>query len=92
MKTLEDRNLLEAVHEGFRRVGLTFPYLAGLIETVDVQLDQRVQTMGIFASGRLVMNPDFVRSLSAQDLVFVLTHELYHLTLRTHQRGERTAS
>ena len=31
--------------------------------------------MGIFASGRLLVNPDFVRSASAPDLLFVLTHE-----------------
>ena len=85
-----DREVLERIHEGFRRVGLAFPYLAGLIQQVQVQLDRRVETMGVFASGRLLVNPDFVRSLSAGDLLFVLTHELYHLMLRTHQRGEGT--
>ena len=85
-----DREILERIHEGFRRVGLAFPYLAGLIQQVQVQLDRRVETMGVFASGRLLVNPDFVRSLSAGDLLFVLTHELYHLMLRTHQRGEGT--
>jgi predicted metal-dependent peptidase len=90
MTTSADRELLQQVQEGFRRVGLTFPYLAGLIEKIDVHFDERVPTMGIFASGRLAINPEFVRTLSAQELVFVLTHELYHLTLRTHQRGEGT--
>ena len=42
--------------------------------------------MGIFASGRLAVNPTFVDSLTPADLLFVLTHELYHLTLRTHDR------
>ena len=44
----------------------------------------------VFASGRLLVNPAFVRSLSTADLVFVLTHELYHLVLRTHDRGAGT--
>jgi predicted metal-dependent peptidase len=74
------------VHEGFRRVALTFPYLAGLIDKIDVRVDSRVPTMGIFASGRLAVNPKFAESLSPADLLFVLTHELYHLTLRTHDR------
>jgi predicted metal-dependent peptidase len=87
-----EREVLDAVDEGFRRVGLTFPYLAGLIQKVQVQLDRRVDTLGIFASGRLAVNPEFVRSLSAPDLVFVLTHELYHLLLRTHQRAEGTSA
>jgi predicted metal-dependent peptidase len=90
VKTSEERELLDKVAEGFRRVGLGFPYLVGLIQKLNVQLEPRVETMGIFASGRLVINPDFVRSLSSQDLLFVLTHELYHLTLRTHERSEGT--
>lgn len=90
MKPESDREVLDQVQEGFRRVGLTFPYLVGLIQKVQVQLSRRVDTMGIFASGRLLVNPDFARSLSSHDLVFVLAHELYHLTLRTHERGEGT--
>ncbi len=92
MKTDADQALLEKIQEGFRRVGLTFPYLQGLIEIVRarVQLDRRIETMGIFASGRLLVNPDFAAALSARDLVFVLTHELFHLTLRTHERGAGT--
>ncbi|HEX3314733.1 MAG TPA: VWA-like domain-containing protein [Gemmataceae bacterium] len=74
------------VREGFRRVALTFPYLAGLVDKIDVHVDARVPTMGIFASGRLAVNPAFVDSLTPPDLLFVLTHELYHLTLRTHDR------
>jgi predicted metal-dependent peptidase len=88
MKPNQDADVLEKVQEGFRRVGLTFPYLMGLIQTIRVQPDRRVETMGIFASGRLAVNPEFVRSLSPEDLVFVLTHELYHLTLRTHERSQ----
>jgi len=90
MKTQTNKQVLDKVREGFRRVGLTFPHLAGLIQMVRPQLDMRVQTMGVFASGRLVINPEFVAALSAPDLMFVLTHELYHLALRTHERGEGT--
>src|SRR5262249_36503521 len=67
-----------------------FPYLTGLIQKIRPHLDRRVQTMGVFASGRLAINREFAESLSAQDMMFVLTHELYHLALRTHERGEGT--
>jgi predicted metal-dependent peptidase len=90
MRPAEERELLETVREGFRRVGLTFPYLVGLIQKVEPRLDRRVDTMGIFASGRLVINPDFLRALSSPDLLFVLSHELYHLVLRTHERAVGT--
>ena len=92
MKTAADteKDVLDKVREGFRRVGLSLPYLVGLIQKLRVQVDNRVETVGVFASGRLAVNADFVRSLSSQDLQFVLTHELYHLTLRTHERSEGT--
>src|SRR5438477_12774806 len=90
MSSGAETELLERVQESFRRVGLTFPYLVGLIQKVFVKFDRRVETMGIFASGRLMINPDFVRSLSEADLQFVLAHELYHLVLRTHDRAVGT--
>ncbi len=92
MKIVTDEEVLDRIHEGFRRLGLTLPYLAGMIQKIEIHLDRRVETMGVFASGRLVVNPHFVRGLSSQDLVFVLAHELYHLTLRTHDRAVGTSA
>ena len=66
-------------------VTVPLPHLAGLAAAVRINLDDRLPTMGIFASGRLVANPAFTARLSNDDLVFVLAHELLHLALRTHQ-------
>lgn len=57
-------------------VTVPLPHLAGLAAAVRVDLDDRVPTMGVFASGRLVANPAFTARLSGDDLVFVLAHEL----------------
>jgi predicted metal-dependent peptidase len=65
-----------------------FPHLAGLVAATRVALDDRVPTMGVFASGRLVANPAFVGRLNDADLVFVLAHEMLHLALRTHDRAQ----
>jgi predicted metal-dependent peptidase len=46
--------------------------------------------MGVFASGRLLVNADFVGKLTDQEVVFILAHELYHLALRTHDRSKGT--
>ena len=43
--------------------------------------------MGVFASGRLVVNPAFAEKLKENELIFVLAHELLHLALRTHDRA-----
>jgi predicted metal-dependent peptidase len=80
------------IMKGLRLVTAPFPHLAGLAAAVRVEIDARVPTMGVFASGRLLANPDFTTRLSADDLVFVLAHELLHLALRTHDRARGSAA
>lgn len=85
-KTTSDATLAR-IMRALRMVTVPLPHLAGLAAAVRVGLDDRVPTMGVFASGRLVANPDFTARLSNDDLVFVLAHELLHLALRTHDRA-----
>lgn len=82
-----DRATLERITRGLRMVTVVFPHLSGLAAAVRVAIDDSVPTMGIFASGRLVANAAFTARLSANDLQFVLAHELMHLALRTHERA-----
>lgn len=67
-------------------VTVPFPHLTGLVAAARVSIDERVPTVGIFASGRMVANPGFVAKLKDNELVFVLAHEMLHLALRTHDR------
>ncbi len=85
--TAEDREVLRRLEDGLRLVTVPFPHFAGLVRVVRITLDQRVPTMGVFASGRMVANPGFVRELKDNELIFVLAHELFHLALRTHDRA-----
>jgi len=82
-----DGDPLTRVAQALRRVTVPFPYLAGLAASARVHADARVPTMGVFASGRMVVNPGFVSRLNEADLNFVVAHELLHLALRTHQRA-----
>lgn len=82
-----DRHQLRRVERALRLLTVPLPYLAGLAAAVRVSLDPRVPTMGVFASGRLVVNPAFAETLKENELVFVLAHELLHLALRTHDRA-----
>jgi predicted metal-dependent peptidase len=82
-----ERATLKRIENGLRMVTVPLPHLAGLAAAVRVNLDWRVPTMGIFASGRLVANPGFTARLKDNELVFVLAHELLHLALRTHDRA-----
>jgi predicted metal-dependent peptidase len=82
-----DRATLKRIENGLRMVTVPLPHLAGLAAAVRVDLDRRIPTMGIFASGRLIANPGFTARLKDNELVFVLAHELLHLALRTHDRA-----
>src|SRR5262249_13828011 len=82
-----DQELLERLENSLRMVTAPFPHFAGLVRSVRITLDERVPTLGVFASGRLVVNPQFVRPLKEDELLFVLAHEVLHLALRTHDRA-----
>lgn len=85
---VSERETLDRIARGLRLVTAPLPHLAGLAAAVRVNIDERVPTMGVFASGRLVVNPAFVARLKENELVFVLAHELLHLALRTHDRAK----
>ena len=79
---------LARIERGLRMVTVPMPHLAGLAAAVRCSIDDRVPTMGVFASGCMVANRQFVAKLKENELVFVLAHELLHLALRTHDRAK----
>lgn len=83
-----ERATLERIARGLRLLTAPLPHLAGLAAAVRVSVDERVPTMGVFASGRMVVNPAFTARLKENELIFVLAHELLHLALRTHDRAK----
>lgn len=82
------RETMARIEKGLRLLTVPLPHLAGLAAAVRVNLDERVPTMGVFASGRMIANPGFVAKLKDNELQFVLAHELLHLALRTHDRAK----
>jgi predicted metal-dependent peptidase len=85
--TSDEQALRQRIDRGLSLVTVPLPHFAGLVRAVRVCLDERVPTMGVFASGRLVVNPRFAGALKDNELVFVLAHEIFHLALRTHDRA-----
>ena len=84
---LTPQRQLQRIQRGLKLVTVPLPYLAGLAACVRVAMDERVPTMGVFASGRMVANTQFTAKLNDSELIFVLAHELLHLALRTHDRA-----
>jgi predicted metal-dependent peptidase len=85
--TDDEREMQRRLEHGLRMVTVPFPHFSGLARTVRIVLDSRIPTVGVFASGRLAVNPQFVRQLRDNELLFVLAHEIFHLALRTHDRS-----
>ena len=84
---LSARDTFARIQKGLRMVTVPFPHLSGLVAAARVNIDERVPTVGVFASGRMVANPSFISKLKDNELVFVLAHEMLHLALRTHDRA-----
>lgn len=82
-----DRAILARLTQGMRLLSIPFPHLSGLAAAMRIELDDRIPTMGVFASGRMIANRAFAMKLSPADLQFVLAHEVLHLALRTHERA-----
>lgn len=85
-----DPELLEAKN-ALRLVCATVPHLSGLAASVRLHVDSRIETAGVFASGRVVVNPGFLREVGRMGAAFVLAHELMHLALDSHTRSEGTS-
>ena len=83
----DDIHQLRRIERGLKLLTVPMPYLAGLAASLKFSLDDRIPTMGVFASGRMIANPKFAAKLKDNELIFVLAHELIHLALRTHDRA-----
>ena len=64
---------IAAMHAALKSVAMLFPHLSGLARLVRVAADRRVGTAGIFASGRLLLNPEWLQAKLAATDVTLLT-------------------
>lgn len=76
----------EAARRARSLVCVNMPHLSGLAHHVRISGDDRIETAGVFASGRLLINPRWFLELNDAARTFVLAHELMHLALYTHLR------
>jgi putative metallopeptidase-like protein len=83
----EAPHAVAAVHRALKDVELALPHLTGLARAVRVVEDPRVGTLGVFRSGRLLVNPAWFLTLDRPAARFAVAHELLHLALRTHERA-----
>ena len=56
-----------------------FPNAVHVLAAMDVRLDDRVETAAVTPSGRMLVAPAFMDTLTVQQVVFIVAHELYHV-------------
>ena len=56
-----------------------FPNAVHVLAAMDVRLDDRVKTAAVTPSGRMLVAPAFLDTLTVQQAVFIVAHELYHV-------------
>ena len=54
---------------------------------VKIYVSNLVDSAGITATGKLLINPQFLDHQTNQGLAFVIAHEFMHLVLQTHERA-----
>jgi predicted metal-dependent peptidase len=86
----EEAKALAGVKTALRLASVSLPHLAGLAHTVRVHADPRAGTIGVFPSGRVAVNPGWFNALDRDEATYVVAHELFHLALGSHDRGEGT--
>lgn len=77
---------LAAAARAVALVSALLPHLAGLAHSVRIAVDHRINTAGVFSSGRLLINSGWWMSMTERARAFVLAHELLHLAFGTHDR------
>lgn len=84
---MSDDDLVRSFARARRAVARALPELAGLTRAASIVVRESTATVAVFENANIVVNPTFWRSLSDDDRVFVLAHELQHVLLRTARRS-----
>ena len=67
-------------------VFVQFPHLCLYKGMLDFFVSEEVDTIGIFPSGKMILNEKWFSSLSVEDAKFIVMHEIMHLAFLTHKR------
>ena len=66
-----------------------FPYLGGIFAKLDVAFDDRIGTVCVTGSGKLLFDRDFFGRLApGVETAFILAHEMLHLAQMIFERGK----
>lgn len=76
---MSDENKVRKLEIALSMVETLFPNAVHVLAVMDVRLDDRVETAAVTPSGRILVSPAFLDTLTVQQAVFIIAHELYHV-------------
>jgi predicted metal-dependent peptidase len=79
---------VQRAKEALRLASASLPHLSGLARLVRVKAVDGVEVAAVSSSGLVVVRPELFATLPLADAAYVMAHELLHLALRTHDRGQ----
>ena len=63
-----------------------FPYLSALVFSMPCRASEKCDTLAVDQCGRCYYSPEFLDTLSTEQLAYALLHECFHLALSHHRR------
>jgi len=63
-----------------------FPYLSALVFSMPCRPSEQCETLAVDQCGRCYFNPEFLDTLTTEQLAYALLHECFHLALAHHRR------
>lgn len=77
----ETEKIKEILNKVIFRVYLMFPFYGFIMERTRICLSTTVPTACVDSKGTMFINPDFIKQLNKDQLLFVFIHELHHLAM-----------
>lgn len=95
MTTSPSDDIIKKCKNSIKMLGFIHPHFLLLSTKLSYRVldaNHTLKTMGITTRGVVMVNPDFVKKTSLEELGGVMAHEMLHLVLRHHNRvGSRDA-
>ena len=76
---MNDDDAIYKLKTALALVETLFPNAVQPLAVMDIRLDSRVESAAVTASGRMLVSPAFLATLTLHQTVFVIAHELYHV-------------
>lgn len=84
-----DTSIKKALNKAVFQLYKEFPFWGFIMERCSIIFSTSVPTAGITPLGKMYINPTFLQTLTQENIVFLLAHEIQHVAMNHHARGKQ---